>query len=92
MSKGAELPVVVARGRLAVLTAHLTASAEPIDAALALEPHCLSAQTKVPPPGNLRGSLTIIDERTGKKYQVPVSEEGTVKSTDLKKVDRYTYM
>ncbi|XP_062153107.1 citrate synthase, glyoxysomal isoform X2 [Alnus glutinosa] len=86
MSSVAELSVVVARGRLAVLTAHLAASVDCIEVAPALEPHCLSAQTVVPPPGNLRGSLTIVDERTGKKYQVPVSEEGTVKATELKKI------
>ncbi|KAB1209728.1 Citrate synthase, glyoxysomal [Morella rubra] len=86
MSSVAESSAVVAWGRLAVLTGHLAASTEPIDVAPALEPHCLSAQTTVPPPGNLRGSLTIIDERTGKNYQVSVSEEGTVKATDLKKI------
>jgi hypothetical protein len=87
----AELSVVVARDRLAVLTAHLAASVDCIEVAPALEPHCLSAQTVVPPPGNLRGSLTIVDERTGKKYQVPVSEEGTVKATELKKVCIYMF-
>ena len=87
-----ELSAVVARGRLAVLTAHLAASTECIEVAPALEPNCLSAQTVVPPPGNLRGSLTVVDERTGKKYQVPVSEEGTVKATELKKVCIHVYV
>ena len=79
-----EFPVR-ARGRLAVLTAHLAAAtiAEPSE----LEPQqCLSAGSAVQPPGNLRGALTVVDERTGKRYQVQVSEEGTIKATDLKKV------
>nr|GMD36018.1 citrate synthase, glyoxysomal-like [Ipomoea batatas] len=34
------------------------------------------ASTALAPPPNLRGSLTIIDERTGQRYQVQVSDEG----------------
>ncbi|KAM2268119.1 hypothetical protein ACFX1S_046287 [Malus domestica] len=86
MSRVMELPVT-ARGRLAVLSAHLAAATiEPYEFGPALEPHCVSAQNMVPPPGNLRGPLTIVDERTGKRYQVQVSDEGTVKATDLKKI------
>ncbi|GLT52721.1 hypothetical protein SLA2020_260430 [Shorea laevis] len=64
------------KGRLAILAAHLAApppsdlSSPPI-----IEPWCVSAQAAA----SLGGSLTIIDERTGKKYHVPVSAEGTVK-------------
>ncbi|KAM1512902.1 hypothetical protein ACFX1Z_024401 [Malus domestica] len=84
MSRVTEFPAT-ARGRLAVLSAHLAAATiEPCELGPALEPHCASAH--VPPPGNLRGPLTIVDERTGKRYQVQVSEEGTVKATDLKKI------
>lgn len=79
-----------AQGRLAVLSAHLAAAAsieaDEDDLSSTLQPHCVSAQTFVPPPPDLRGSLTIVDDRTGKKYQVQVSEGGTVKATDLKKV------
>ncbi|EEF29688.1 citrate synthase, putative [Ricinus communis] len=75
---------IAARGRLAVLTAHL-AAATCLDAAtISLEANCVSAQ--VPPPGNLQGSLTVVDERSGKKYKIPVSENGTVKSSDFKKI------
>ncbi|KAK7853083.1 citrate synthase [Quercus suber] len=87
MSGVSEVSSVVARGRLAVLTAHLTtatSSNELIEVAPSLEPNCLSAQ--VSPPGNLAGSLTVVDGRTGKKYQVPVSEDGTVNAIDLKKI------
>ncbi|MCI94157.1 citrate synthase glyoxysomal-like, partial [Trifolium medium] len=52
---------------------------EPTDHLL---PHRLSAQL---PAANLNGTLTIVDERTGKKYQVEVSRDGTVKATDFKK-------
>lgn len=75
-----------AQGRLAVLSAHLTATSIEADESSTLQPHCLSAQTFVLPPPNLQGTLTVIDDRTGKKHRVEVSEEGTVKATDLKKV------
>nr|GME07603.1 citrate synthase, glyoxysomal-like [Ipomoea batatas] len=75
----------VARGRLAVLSAHLAVSASINHDAPALEASVVSATALAPPP-NLRGSLTIIDERTGQRYQVQVSEEGTVKAADLKKI------
>lgn len=81
---------IVARGRLAVLSAHLLQSIDEDDAfSPILETSCVSAQSPVPPQPNLKGSLMIVDERTGKKYQVQVSEEGTVKATDLKKVLKY---
>lgn len=67
--------------RLAVLSAHLEVS-DPMPAAI--EPWCTSSVAA--PHGSLMGNLTIVDERTGKKYHVSVSEDGTVRSTDLKKV------
>ena len=73
--------------RLAVITAHL-AVPDPVGSIQvlppAIEPWCTSSA--LPPHGSLKGSLTIVDERTGKRYQVPVSEDGTVKAVDLKKV------
>ncbi|KAH0651945.1 hypothetical protein KY285_031366 [Solanum tuberosum] len=76
----------VARSRLSVITAHLAAdyssSSSPV-----LENSSVSAPTAaVSPPPNLKGNLTVIDERTGKKYQVPVTKEGTVKAIDFKKI------
>ncbi|MCD9637636.1 hypothetical protein HAX54_021038 [Datura stramonium] len=78
----------VARGRLAVLSAHLAASLNLSDstASKLLETSGVSAISAVAPPQNLKGALTIIDERTGKRYPVQVSEEGTIKATDLKKI------
>lgn len=75
---------MMARGRLAVLSAHL--SAESSQATPQLETSCVSAQSRVPPPDNLKGLLTIVDERSGQRYKVQVSADGTVKATDLKKV------
>lgn len=77
---------VVARGRLAVLQAHLSACIESNSFTPVLESSPVSAQVFVAPPPNLKGSLTIADDRTGKKYKVPVSDEGTVRATDFKKV------
>ncbi|KAK8575081.1 hypothetical protein V6N12_062758 [Hibiscus sabdariffa] len=37
-------------------------------------------------PFSAGGSLTVVEERIGKTYQVPVSPEGTIRATDLKKI------
>ncbi|CAH8265744.1 unnamed protein product [Arabidopsis lyrata] len=71
------------RARLAVLSAHL---AEGKQDSPAIERWCTSADTSVAPLGSLKGTLTIVDERTGKKYKVPVSDDGTVKAVDFKKI------
>ena len=31
-------------------------------------------------------SLTVVDNRTGKRYNIPISEGGTIKATDFKQV------
>ncbi|GKV48550.1 hypothetical protein SLEP1_g55351 [Rubroshorea leprosula] len=81
MSNG-EVGVKV-KGRLAILAAHLAAPpSSDVSSPKIIEPWCVAGQTAA----SLGGSLTIIDERTGKKYQVPVSAEGTVKAVDLKKI------
>ncbi|XP_060209474.1 citrate synthase, glyoxysomal-like [Lycium barbarum] len=76
----------VARGRLAVLSAHLAASLNLPDSSKLLETSIVSAIPTDAPPSNLKGALTIIDERTGKKYPVQVTEDGTIKATDFKKI------
>jgi len=76
-----EAMTVVARGRLAMLAAYLRPS-ELADHDV-LHPLALSAQFL---PLNLAGTLTVVDDRTGKKYQLQVSKEGTVRASDLKKV------
>lgn len=37
-------------------------------------------------PGGGAGSLTVLDNRTGKRYEIPISEHGTIKGTELKKI------
>ncbi|CAL9236662.1 unnamed protein product [Arabidopsis halleri] len=71
------------RARLAILSGHL---AEGKQDSPAIERWCTSADTSVAPLGSLKGTLTIVDERTGKKYKVPVSDDGTVKAVDFKKI------
>ncbi|CAJ1964437.1 unnamed protein product [Sphenostylis stenocarpa] len=72
-----------ARNRLATLAAHLL----PSDAAAsAIHPLHLSAAAGASPSANLKGTLTIVDERTGKTYQIDVSPEGTVRASDFKKI------
>jgi citrate synthase len=75
---------IIARGRLAVLTAHLLGAPLESSEDSDIQRWCVSAQ--VPTPGDLKGVLTVIDERTGKKYQIQVSQDGTVKASDFKKV------
>ncbi|KAL1189789.1 Citrate synthase 2, peroxisomal [Cardamine amara subsp. amara] len=83
-----EIPERV-NARLAVLSSHLAVSepAEVEQVLPAIKPWCTSAHMSAAPHGSsLKGNLKIFDERTGKKYEVPVSENGTVKAVDLKKI------
>ncbi|XP_058095460.1 citrate synthase, glyoxysomal-like [Magnolia sinica] len=83
-------PSILSTRRLAVLSAHLSATC-PNRFSSVLEASSVSAQEVVRPLGNLKGSLTVIDGRTGNKVAVQVSEEGTVKATDLKKITTGKY-
>lgn len=74
-----------ARNRLATLTAHLLPSSTTTAEGL-VQPHHLSASSGISPPSNVKGTLTVVDERTGKKYSIEVSPDGTVKANDFKKV------
>jgi citrate synthase len=73
-----------ARNRLATLSAHLLPSST--TSAALLHPIHLSASSGISPPSNVKGTLTVVDERTGKKYTIEVSADGTVKANDFKKV------
>ncbi|KAK8938101.1 hypothetical protein KSP40_PGU004591 [Platanthera guangdongensis] len=77
-------PTTMARGRLAVLTSHFVGNlaAEHLSPSLAASP--VSAQEISQPPGNLGGRLKVTDSRTGKQYDLEISEEGTVKAVDFK--------
>lgn len=39
-----------------------------------------------PAPGGGPGTLTCVDSRTGKKYELPITEHGLLRGTDLKKI------
>ncbi|KAG8070204.1 hypothetical protein GUJ93_ZPchr0006g43088 [Zizania palustris] len=71
------------RGRLAVLSAHLGGAGDAKEEAAALE---RSAASALSPPGARAGALAVVDGRTGTTYEVKVSEEGTVRATDFKKI------
>ncbi|KAL5211422.1 hypothetical protein ABZP36_022269 [Zizania latifolia] len=73
------------RGRLAVLSAHLGGAGEAKEEAAALKRSVASASA-VSPPGARSGALAVVDGRTGRRYEVKVSEEGTVRATDVKKI------
>lgn len=85
---GREDSSVLASSRLAILHAHLGVSSSPKSSSFdsMIQPSPVSAQSAIQPPGDLKGSLNIIDNRTGKTYLVQVSSDGTIKATDLKKV------
>jgi citrate synthase len=70
-----------ARGRLAVLSAHLSPAVEAV-AAAGLERSPASAAAPCP----RAGALSVVDARTGKRHEVKVTGDGTVRATDFKKV------
>jgi len=45
-----------------------------------------AAEEKRPSPGGGAGTITITDNRTGKKYDLKISEGGTIRATDLKQI------
>ncbi|KAJ8501029.1 hypothetical protein OPV22_011581 [Ensete ventricosum] len=86
MESGADDPSELARGRLAVLSAHLAADLSSFGLTPALERSPALSVEASRPSGNLGGSMTVIDERTVYKYVLQVSPEGTVKAPDFKKI------
>ncbi|PKA64626.1 Citrate synthase, glyoxysomal [Apostasia shenzhenica] len=84
--EGSFEPAAMARGRLAVLTAHVMGGADADGLPAVLEASPVSAQETALPQGNLGGRLKVTDARTGKQYDIEISDEGTVKATDLKKI------
>jgi citrate synthase len=45
-----------------------------------------AASTARPVPGGGPGTLTLVDSRTGKRYDVPIREGGVIRATDLKQI------
>ena len=54
---------------------------------LPLTPPCtLHPPLRRPTPGGGPGTLTVVDNRTGKRYEISIDDHGTIKATDLKQV------
>ncbi|KAM7255304.1 hypothetical protein ACFE04_020545 [Oxalis oulophora] len=66
--------------RVATISGHLASSDhnESTTTMTIVEPRCVSS--------DLKGSLIVIDDRTENKYKFPISENATIKSSDLKKI------
>eukprot|EP00884_Botryococcus_braunii_P005517 jgi/Botrbrau1/14967/Bobra.0018s0069.1 len=73
-----------ATNRLELLRRHFAASG--LEAVNGLVEEHTSAAGARPAPGGGPGTLTILDNRTGKKYDVKIEEGGVIKATDLKKI------
>ena len=56
-----------------------------IDAGLSIQ-STKASDEKRPLPGGGPGTITIVDNRTGKKYDLKISEGGTIRATDLKQI------
>lgn len=46
----------------------------------------VKADATRPKPGGGAGTLSVTDSRTGKKYEIAITESGQIKATDLKKI------
>lgn len=44
------------------------------------------ADTQRPAPGGGPGTLKVTDSRTGKTYEIPISKQGQIQASDLKKI------
>jgi citrate synthase len=78
--------ISVAPGRLAVISSHIAALSGGRAGLTQLERWPVSARDVVAPGRNLVGSITVVDGRTGTKYEIKVSDQGTIRATDFKKV------
>ncbi|KAJ4788992.1 Citrate synthase [Rhynchospora pubera] len=75
-----------AQSRLAVISGHIGATTGGRAGLEKLERSPVSARDALVPGRNLGGAITVVDGRTGKKYELKVSDEGTIKATDFKKI------
>jgi citrate synthase len=78
--------ISLSHGRLAVISSHISALTGGRAGLAQLERSPVLARDLVAPGRNLGGSITVVDGRTGKKYEIKVSDEGTIRTTDFKKV------
>ncbi len=75
--------------RIAALQRHLQSHRVQDEAQSSVEPQITKAESdpkERPAPGGGPGTLSVTDSRTGKKYEIPISDHGTIKGTDLKKI------
>ncbi|GBF91260.1 citrate synthase [Raphidocelis subcapitata] len=73
-----------ANSRLSVLSRQLSALAVDEDQ---LQRQATKADESVrPAPGGGRGTLTVVDNRSGKKYTIEITEGGTIPAAALKKI------
>lgn len=86
-ARGLEVVPVAALNRLAVISQHVAASAT---SPSILEPRIVSSQEVPPAPGGGPGLLSLVDNRTGKKYEFEISDGGTLKATDFQKVRNFS--
>ena len=82
------MPQSVAASRLANLRRQLGAGELDLTEASSLQRGDTRAevQRERPAPGGGPGSLSVTDNRTGKKYELKISDQGTIAGTDLKKI------
>ena len=80
---------LAAADRIAKLQRHLQSHQLDVISSNSLKPQLVKAENDSkarPAPGGGPGTLTVTDSRTGKKYEIPISDHGTIKGTDLKKI------
>ena len=78
-----------AADRIAALQRHLQSHQVESDVESSIEAQNTKADANPkerPAPGGGPGTLSVVDNRTGKKYEIPISDHGTIKGTELKKI------
>ncbi len=76
----------VAASRLATLRRQLETSDLSTNESLERQVTKAEVERERPAPGGGPGSLSVVDNRTGKKYELKISDQGTIAGTDLKKI------
>jgi len=88
-SRQSAMQTSAAADRIATLQRHLQPQQTPNEIQTSVEPQVTKAESdpkERPAPGGGPGTLSVTDSRTGKKYEIPISDHGTIKGTDLKKI------
>lgn len=72
--------------RLSVLARHLSLSVDAACDKPLVRANTSSSEDVRPAPGGGKGTLTVIDNRTGKKYTLEINDGGTINASALKKI------